>query len=124
MLKMKILVLFCLILALAACGRRVMTDEVYEQISDELSTELAINMIETEEFQFDDNYEYYFIQTLDEISKKYNHTAEDFFIKAESLDEGLHEIFDSVGQKVLQILDEIGWEYHEEEEQGVRVDEE
>lgn len=100
------IILLLLALTLMACAPS-MTDEAYEEISEEFADRLAINMIETEDFEFDEDYEYFFLETLEEVTEKHNYTATDFINKAEQTGDGLEAVFERVGNRVLEILDEI-----------------
>ncbi len=106
MIKTYKIILLLAVLTVVACAPK-MSDEAYEEISIEFSDKLAINMIETEDFQFDEDYEYFFLETLEEVAEKHNYTATDFINKAEQTGDGLEAVFDRVGQRVMEILDEI-----------------
>ncbi len=118
----KSLIIICLLSILSGCGVK-MTAEDYEMITDEFTDEIVFNILESEDLEFDAEYEQYVEDKLDEVSLRYSYTSTDYMKKARSRGEDWDTIWERIGERVWEFL-EIFWEEIDEDSLDFDLDEE
>ena len=107
MMKLRYLILFCLLATLVACGSKMMSDQDYEQITAEFTVTIVTNLIETEDMQVGEKYEEYVMEVLQNTAQQHNYTAEDYLAKAEEKGEDWADIWERIEEGVFQQIEPL-----------------